>query len=429
MTNIKTSQTNVNFEEGFSEENDIFKRKPFADALNKIIDGSNAGLVLGLDAKWGEGKSTFLRMWQKQNHKDEGIRIVYFDAFANDYQSDPFLAIVSEFYEEFTGTDQNELLDIAAKAGKALLRAGVKIGVKAGTAGLVSATDLADHAKDVSDAVSSNLDSVIKNRIQNSKKDKQVIQNFRSNLESSAEKLNHGKLIFVIDELDRCRPDFALEIIEVVKHLFSVPGITFLLSMNRDQLTQSIHSRYGISDAETYLHKFVDLWISLPSSNVAMTKERTYALDLYDRLGMKRLERRDVLIRLFEFFKSSPRDIERVVSSLLLSYYILPSEDDSYYEMMIAVYCFYSTIKPKSLNKILNKNKGPKKVDHFYVDFLGFSSPSAKNVLIKDLLEYVFFDVSAHEIDLDSIGIMNVISGTRKGCLADVKQKMIQLKI
>jgi predicted KAP-like P-loop ATPase len=64
--------------------------------------------------------------------------------------------------------------------------------------------------------------------------------------------------VFVIDELDRCRPPFAPEVLENIKHLFSVPNIVFILSMNRSQIEESIRCEYGTQvHASKYLQKFV----------------------------------------------------------------------------------------------------------------------------------------------------------------------------
>lgn len=73
-------------------------------------------------------------------------------------------------------------------------------------------------------------------------------------------------LLFVIDELDRCRPDYALEILEVIKHFFSTPRIHFVLGVNLDALENSVRARYGDRiDAEAYLRKFIQVKLELPS--------------------------------------------------------------------------------------------------------------------------------------------------------------------
>ena len=71
-------------------------------------------------------------------------------------------------------------------------------------------------------------------------------------------------LVFIIDELDRCRPTFAIELLERVKHIFDVPHLVFILGINRDELCNSLQSVYGEIDANVYLRRFFDMEFSLP---------------------------------------------------------------------------------------------------------------------------------------------------------------------
>lgn len=90
---LTVSPLEITEDEGFSEK-DIFKRKEFGERLANLIENTDGELVIALDAPWGEGKSTFIKMWQGHlKKKDNGVHTIYFDAFANDHQSAPFLAI------------------------------------------------------------------------------------------------------------------------------------------------------------------------------------------------------------------------------------------------------------------------------------------------------------------------------------------------
>jgi hypothetical protein len=76
---------------------------------------------------------------------------------------------------------------------------------------------------------------------------------------------NKPPLVFLIDELDRCRPDFSILLLERVKHIFSVEGIVFILAMDRTQLEQSAKSLYGTEMKEDgYLRRFIDFRCQLP---------------------------------------------------------------------------------------------------------------------------------------------------------------------
>ena len=82
---------------------------------------------------------------------------------------------------------------------------------------------------------------------------------------STTDKANSGKpLVFIVDELDRCRPTFAIELLERIKHVFDVPNMVFVVGINRDELCQSIRSVYGEIDANTYLQRFFHADLTMP---------------------------------------------------------------------------------------------------------------------------------------------------------------------
>ncbi len=128
-------------DEGFTPQNDIFGRKTFGEKLTRIIGAVESPSVLLLDAPWGTGKTTFVKMWRGELAK-LGIPSIYFDAFANDYQEDTFIAIASQIIaeaESLKSLHKDILIDFktkAMKAAKLLGIAAVKIGVRVGTAGL-----------------------------------------------------------------------------------------------------------------------------------------------------------------------------------------------------------------------------------------------------------------------------------------------------
>lgn len=76
--------------EGFLPEKDIFSRKQFAEELTRLIKNADGELVIALDAKWGEGKTTFAKMWRGLL-AEQKITSIYFDAFENDFIDDPLL--------------------------------------------------------------------------------------------------------------------------------------------------------------------------------------------------------------------------------------------------------------------------------------------------------------------------------------------------
>ncbi|AYF20179.1 KAP family P-loop NTPase fold protein [Vibrio parahaemolyticus] len=352
---------------GFSPDIDIFKRKGFGERLANLVENSGGSPVIALDSGWGEGKSTFIKMWRGylENHREPEIKSIYFDAFENDYQKDPFLTLASEIYQLITVEDEEtktKFKDKAAKAAKSLVRGALKVSVKVGTAGIVdgSAVDVAE--KELSNLVADQVDDLIKERFEHAEKDKLALKEFRSYLSNFANEVNGGKpIVFIIDELDRCKPDFALELLEQVKHLFSVKGITFLLVTNREQLEESIKSKYGQGINPTnYLHKFINVWLTMPRASDEYN-DNGYQFLQNALSGMKEenevivnTESVSVLIDIVKFYQPSFREIERMLSYFSIINNMLGSQRYlENYQYMISMVCYLKACQPNCL-KVVN---------------------------------------------------------------------------
>ncbi len=98
------------------------------------------------------------------------------------------------------------------------------------------------------------------------------------------------KLVIVVDELDRCRPDYALSLLEIIKHFFNVAGIQFILGVNLEELRNSVRARYGADvNAADYLAKFVSVQIPLTTSKQrrAESEYSKYYLLLKSKLNLE----------------------------------------------------------------------------------------------------------------------------------------------
>jgi hypothetical protein len=167
----------------------------------------------------------------------------------------------------------------ALQTAKVIGRASLRLGVRVATAGVVEGEALektaGEIAKDFGDETTKVIDEVLKERLESQNSDRKVFESFKEALTQLADALSQtgdgdskGRrvlpLVFIIDELDRCRPTFALEIIEKVKHFFSVPRVIFLLVSSLSQLESAVHFAYGDIDAHTYLEKFYHLRVLFP---------------------------------------------------------------------------------------------------------------------------------------------------------------------
>ena len=330
----------VSLDEGFSPERDLFGRAPIAAGLTKLMEKVDQPLVVGLDGDWGSGKTTFLRFWTGELRKG-GFPVVFFDAFQNDYADDAFIALAGEVFaavdheEKSKSAVARKFASKAVAAGKILLRTSLKVGVKAATMGVVSATDLEELADTVATEASDTFDAHIGELITQQAAHRSVLDEFRSALSRlpalmspPAEGEVQKPLVFIIDELDRCRPSFALELLERVKHFFSVPNVHFVLGMNSDQLVNSVKAVYGSGiDGRTYLQKFIHLNWTLSqreryASDKARFKYTNYLLRSYDFSG-KDYELAEYASKfaaaVAEVKSLSFRTIERIMAVIALS--------------------------------------------------------------------------------------------------------------
>lgn len=75
-------------------------------------------------------------------------------------------------------------------------------------------------------------------------------------------------VVIIIDELDRCRPTYAIKLLEEIKHLFDVAGLIFIFGMHGQQLAHSVNAAYGANfDGASYLKRFMKRRYTLKEAN------------------------------------------------------------------------------------------------------------------------------------------------------------------
>lgn len=237
--------------------------------------------VLNLNAEWGAGKTYFLKRWSQDLAVD--YPIVYIDAWQQDYSDDPFLTVIAAIIEQL-GKQASFTIKIPNKA--ASIFKAVAPAIAQGLTKKISGIDLAelntllfseeDEESEDKDSVkqnSSEFSPAIKALAQNLIKDHEAknksIEVIKSKLDDWVSKFEkqEGKslpIFIFIDELDRCRPSYAVEMLETIKHIFDVKGIVFVVATDTEQLQHTIKSIYGEGfDAKVYLGRFFNSRYSL----------------------------------------------------------------------------------------------------------------------------------------------------------------------
>ncbi len=357
-------------DEGFAPDKDIFGRKEFGDRLTRIVSTLEGPAVLVLDAPWGTGKTTFVKMWRGAL-TTKGITNIYFDAFKNDYHEDAFLALAGEIVarvQEQKPRNKRALTMFktrAVRVAKVLGRAGLHVGVRLGTAGALSGSEIEEATKEaakvVGEEAAKSVDELLEERLESHNGDREAFAQFGTALNDLANALtgeakdDRGAppLLFIIDELDRCRPTFALELLEKVKHFFSVPGVIFVLVTNLSQLEIAVRLAYGETlDARTYLEKFFQLRLLFPEGNL---ERRDLAATTYMRHLFRSLHPHEAqgyaeqtVSVISEFSKVHPlslRTLERIAGYHAV---LLASTNDRAFrpQTIVALLCVMKVIAP-----------------------------------------------------------------------------------
>lgn len=366
------------FSNGFDNKDDIFQRRTLHNNIMRVATNAvDKSLVLALDDKWGNGKTSFVKMMEseiKLNHS-EAFEVIYFDAFKSDYQSDPFIALTANIYamtKKDSGLDKlgSKLLNIGKKLGASFAIHSSKFAISAATGGLVSGTSLEKMGETISESISSPLEEYIEDKIKTSEKEIATIEKFGETL-TEIHKESNKKILFIIDELDRARPDFSLELLEKIKHIFSVEGVIFLLVVNREQFEKSIESRYGNINSKLYLNKFVHYWFTLPKMslyhkdclagfNQSTLKRYLLSIDAdYSFLG-KNLAVANTLAKLLELNDCSLREAERCYSVFtIMDPSIFSLNQNDTYKVATAFVAFLKVHNSTLLTEILAKKHSP----------------------------------------------------------------------
>ena len=263
---IRIQPKDIEVPEDAPFENDLLDRKKSIEVLTNIVRSIDGPCTLAIDAPWGAGKTTFIRIWA-QALRNEDFPVVSFNAWETDFSNDPFVALSEELTRglETYGDDslRDKVNSLRKRASEVAVRA-VPALVRVVTAGMLDINPLIEKE------AGNILASFAKDRLAAHVEAQQSLQNFRTTLQDTANTFaqnNNGlPLVIVIDELDRCRPSYAVELLEVAKHLFSVDHIVFVLAVNRSELAHSVRALYGSSfDGPDYLKRFFDLDFRLPN--------------------------------------------------------------------------------------------------------------------------------------------------------------------
>ncbi len=230
---------------------DVLERYKFADILTDRVQNGLSPYTISVSGDWGTGKTFMLQRWRQQL-KNGKYKAIYYNAWEDDFCVNPLVSIIGQIATEIKGDGLDSLIGDVKEIAKPLL-------VK----------KILGYAHLTKEELQSAIDNTIDEYLEQTAQIKKLKESLEKLTTAITSKSQNKPLIFIVDELDRCRPTFAIEVLERIKHLFNIPGIIFVLGMNRAELEKSIEHIYGNIKSEEYLRRFydIDLTLSAPKSS------------------------------------------------------------------------------------------------------------------------------------------------------------------
>jgi|GEM_PF-1739229 len=260
------------------ETTDAFSWSGFAAKLEafllKEVEFVEGSLVVSLNARFGSGKTTFLRMWK--NHLDTRREsdpktplCILLNAWEDDYCGDPLLSLVDAIEKEITQRSADPKTNLNLTSVKEATR-------DLGWFLVGMANSAVSHWTGIDSAAAGNFAEAKKDKrgqpltkpdiLEFFQMRKAALHRLKSALQSLFQDGEKQPVFVLVDELDRCRPDFAVQYLETIKHVFEVEGLAFVLAVDLNQLENSARALFGDGlNFPEYYRKFAHRNIQLPA--------------------------------------------------------------------------------------------------------------------------------------------------------------------
>ena len=349
---------------------DLLQSNSLILAFDKMVSNSDYS-VYSITGGWGTGKTCFVQMWENllENNKQTFVHI---NAFKMDYETEPFLMLIRAFKEFMSkkNIDKTKTTEWIDKAKKIFTIKNItKLGFNVLLEKTLGSTAIDDFVKNIHDSCFDTLTA-----------EKSMYDELVFSLTEITK--NFDKPVYIIiDELDRCRPDFALETLERIKHIFYMKNVKFILVYNDEVMQCIIRQKYGSEiNAERYLSKFIQkpyvfnhttLLIDWFHNEVSNSKEKFAASHIADYLN----SRCEKILSIKKIYNLTLRDIRQILCKL--KQHIPQMTVDS-----------IVTVISIELLKYINKDEYNKMID-YYLKNKGFASNAPERVLYSNILSHL----------------------------------------
>lgn len=255
-------------------ERDEFERRSIAGKIISLLQSDIDLSPLVIDGGWGTGKTEFCHKLINLMTEQDTHHLIYVDAFRADHANEPLMTVLAEVIKVLPEDDDKQnLMQKAIPAARFGLKAFGKAAISH-----VLRQDSTDVINDFDKEIQKTTDKAIDATVNSILKEHVQAEHNMLTLQNTLTEIAHKKPIVVfVDELDRCRPSFAVEMLEIIKHTFDAEGVNFVLITNKQQLKAAVNHCYGSAvDSQRYLDKFIKFAVTLP--DIVLRNHRREAL-------------------------------------------------------------------------------------------------------------------------------------------------------
>lgn len=294
---------------------DSLNRKLVLLKLIKLLNVLDDNYVISIDGDWGVGKTFFIKqlqyLYQEDNLKEyiDEKNIAIVDEFKTKYVPIYYNAWENDDHENVIESLMYNILDVYPKYKEDILKKDqdFKSIFKTALLNFVDKSSLGLLSKDVFEQIKS-FEDLSQNIITSEEKKKSLYEILDLLTQ------NGSRILLIIDELDRCKPDYAVKVLETIKHFYNYKRIACLVVTNNEQLSESIKHFYGNNlDGYGYLNKMYDTVLSLTTNNI-----EKYLQDYLGFYNDSYLSK-EMSITLIKYFNFSLRECNSYINMYRLS--------------------------------------------------------------------------------------------------------------
>lgn len=310
-------------------------------------ENSQEGISILINGSWGSGKTTFINDLCGDSELNKEYKIIKYDSFEYDFYDNPYIPLFSFLHEKLTlSADIEKLIKITSnQIGKVLLNASYTV---INTFFKINFGKNLDDIKKQIEEIKENYDES-----NNAYKEFKELEKIKEDIKNTIQEKTKAKpIIFIIDELDRCRPTFAIGTLEILKYFLDIKNFIILLSLDEKQLQESVKTIYGQGmNSDIYFSKFFDYKFNLNRLTFSKIVDQASITNMPDILPS--------VDHIFTVLNVSVRDSHKIFIEFLRKYKIYNKSDNNWTKHQCVFILFMITIKNIDLmfyNSIINLN-------------------------------------------------------------------------